>query len=142
MQMDRPLEPADAAFALQAPPEIAVETPPVRAFADRQISWRIRALRPIRGELRFALSGFAIEKTIAACERGGLLSRRRERSLTGFLLHPEESRLPRGDVAWVEVDYPRANVSMAGLSLPWLVWFLLISTAGTLGLALWLGAPL
>jgi hypothetical protein len=41
----------------------------------------------------------------------------------------------------VEVDYPRANVSMAGLSLPWLVWFLLISTAGTLGLALWLGAP-
>jgi hypothetical protein len=138
MQMERAL---DAAWTLQAPPEIAVETPPVRAFADRRISWRIRALRPIRGELRLALRGYAFEKTIAAGERNGLLSSRRERSLTGFLLHPEESRLPRGDVAWVEVNYPRANVSIAGLSLPWLVWFLLISTAGTLGLALWLGAP-
>ena len=141
MRMERALDAADAAWSLQAPPEIAVETPPVRAFADRRIGWRIRALRPIRGELRLALRSSAIEKTIAAGERDGLLSPRRERSLWGFLLHPEESRLPRGDVAWVEVDYPRANVSMAGLSLPWLVWFLLISTAGTLGLALWLGAP-
>jgi hypothetical protein len=142
LQMERGLEPSDAALSLQAPPEIAVETPPVRAFADRQICWRIRTLRPVCGELRFALRGYAIQKTIGAGERNGLLSRRRERSLWGFLLHPEESRLPRGDVAWVEVDYPRANVSIAGLSLPWLVWFLSISTAGTLGLAMWLGAPL
>jgi hypothetical protein len=55
MQLKRALEPADAAATLQAPPGIAVESPPVRVFAERQISWRIRALRPVRGKLRFVL---------------------------------------------------------------------------------------
>jgi hypothetical protein len=116
VQLERALEPVDAASTLQAPPGIAVETPPVRAFARRQISWRIRALRPVHGELRLVLRGHAIEKTIAAGERNGLLSPRRERSLWGFLLHPEESRLPAGEAAWVAVDYPPAD-------LPWLAWF-------------------
>jgi hypothetical protein len=106
VQLERALEPVDAAASLQAPPGIAVETPPVRVFAERQISWRIRALRPVHGKLRLVLRGHAIEKTIAAGQRDGLLSPRRERSLWGFLLHPEEPRLPAGDVAWVEVDYP------------------------------------
>jgi hypothetical protein len=106
VQLKRALEPADAAATLQAPPGIAVESPPVRIIARRQISWRIRALRPVRGELRLVLRGHAIQKTIAAGERNGLLSPRRERSLWGFLLHPEEPRLPAGDVAWVEVGYP------------------------------------
>jgi hypothetical protein len=114
VQLEHALEPVDAAANLQAPPEIAVESPPVRVFAERQISWRIRALRPVRGELRLVLRGRAIEKTIAAGEPHALLSLRRERSLWGFLLHPEESRLPAGDAAWVEVDYPPR---------PWLAWF-------------------
>ena len=106
VQLARALAPVDATSTLQAPPGIAVESPPVRVFAERQISWRIRALRPVRGNLRLVLRGHAIEKTIVAGEWNALLSPRRERSLLGFLLHPEESRLPAGDVAWVEVDYP------------------------------------
>jgi len=106
VQLERALEPVDAAASLQAPPGIAVESPPVRAFTERQISWRIRALRPVRGSLRLVLRGHAIEKTIAAGQRNALLSPRRERALWSFLLHPEESRLPAGDVAWVKVDYP------------------------------------
>jgi hypothetical protein len=96
VQLERALEPVDAAASLQAPPGIAVESPPVRAFTERQISWRIRALRPVRGSLRLVVRGQAIEENIAAGER----------SQWGFLLHPEESRLPAGDVAWVKVDYP------------------------------------
>jgi hypothetical protein len=92
VKLERALEPADAAATLQAPPGIAVESPPVRVFAERQISWRIRALRPVRGNLRLVLRGRAIEKSIAAGERP--------------LLHPKESRMPAGDVAWVRVDYP------------------------------------
>ena len=37
---------------LDAPPEIAVETPPVHVTSDRQIVWRIRLLRPISGQPR------------------------------------------------------------------------------------------
>jgi hypothetical protein len=55
VQLKRALEPADAAATLRAPPGIAVESPPVRVFARRQISWRIRALRPVRGKLRFVM---------------------------------------------------------------------------------------
>jgi hypothetical protein len=55
VQLKRALEPADAAATLQAPPGIAVESPPVRIIARRQISWRIRALRPVRGNLRFVM---------------------------------------------------------------------------------------
>ena len=55
VQLKRALDPSDAAATLQAPPGIAVESPPVRVFAERQISWRIRALRPVRGNLRFVM---------------------------------------------------------------------------------------
>ena len=55
VQLKRALEPADAAATLHAPPGIAVESPPVRIIARRQISWRIRALRPVRGNLRFVM---------------------------------------------------------------------------------------
>ena len=34
---------------LEAPPEIAVETPPVHITEERQIAWRIRLLRPVSG---------------------------------------------------------------------------------------------
>jgi hypothetical protein len=37
---------------LEAPPEIAIETPPVHVTEDRQIAWRIRLLRPIAGSPR------------------------------------------------------------------------------------------
>jgi hypothetical protein len=113
VQLERALDPLDAAANLQAPPEIAVETPPVRVFAERRICWRIRALRPVRGNLRLMLRGRAVEKTIAAGRWNALLSPRRERALWSFLLHPEESRLPAGEVAWVEVEYPPR---------PWLAW--------------------
>ena len=38
---------------LQAPLGMAVETPGVRSLHDRQISWRVRPLRKISGDLRF-----------------------------------------------------------------------------------------
>ncbi len=38
---------------LQAPVGMAVETPGVQSLHDRQISWRVRPLREISGDLRF-----------------------------------------------------------------------------------------
>jgi hypothetical protein len=108
--------------ALAAPPGIAVETPPVHITAERQIVWRIRPHSPLCGHLRFKFGSAQFTKVIAAGDRGMFLVRRRERPLWAFLLHPEESRLPPGDIAWLEVDYPEA-------SRWWIVWFLAISSA-------------
>jgi hypothetical protein len=142
VQLERTLEPADARTTLQTPPGISVETPPVRIFAERQISWRIRPVRTARGTLTVMLPGGAVEKTIAAGERTVFLARRRERSLSAFLFHPEEPRLTASNVAWVEVDYPKADVALAGVSLPWIAWFLLISAASAIAFARWLRSPL
>jgi hypothetical protein len=110
-------------FTLRPPPGIVVETPPVRAFAEHQISWRIRALMPVQGSLRFASPGMHdVSRSIFAGGRKLSFNRRRE-------------SLP-GD-AWTEVDYPRANVRIAGLELPWLAWFLIVSTATAALFTIW-----
>jgi hypothetical protein len=62
VQMKTPLD--LAAATLSAPPEIAVETPPVLALAARQVSWRIRPKAPVSGILRILMPGGTVEKTI------------------------------------------------------------------------------
>jgi hypothetical protein len=101
---------AELSATLQTPPGIIVETPPVKDPADRQVSWRVLALSPTRGILRVTLpDGAARTRTIAAGNRTLAPNRRSESSL--------------------EIDYPQADIAIAGLSCPWLVWFLLFSAA-------------
>jgi hypothetical protein len=38
---------------------------------------------------------------------------------------------------WTQVDYPKAYVRIAGLELPWLAWFLIISTASAALATIW-----
>jgi hypothetical protein len=131
-RMDNPFDTEDAPATLEAPAGIAVETPPVRSAADSRISWRVRPLGPMCGSLRFTLRGRTLDKTISAGCRTLFLSRGRSRSLLAFLLEPGESRLPAGEVDALEVDYPSADVKFAGMTLPWIVWFLLASAGGAL----------
>jgi len=140
-QLNTPLTDSDR-NTLQAPAEISVETGAVRSFADRQVSWRVRPVEPVRGLLRLSLRGSAFEKDIAAGSRGLFLISRTSSSLFEWLLHPAAGRLPAGDVAWVEVRYPATGVTIAGIALPWIVWFLIISTAVALLSARWLRIPL
>ena len=106
----------EAHFTLLAPPGIAVESPPIAVPAENQISWRIRPLVPARGNLRIIARGVGGEVSVPVASGERLLSfYRRHASLTGGF--------------WVDIDYPKADVTIAGLSLPWLAWFLLISTA-------------
>ena len=101
---------------LQAPTGIQIETLPVKDPSDHQVSWRIRPLAPIRGTLSITLPGGAtLTRTIASGNRTLAPNRRSESS--------------------INIDYPRANVTMAGISLPWLNWFLLISAVSGIATA-------
>jgi hypothetical protein len=123
LQMSREPVANDASYILQSPPGIAVETPPVRSFAEHQVSWRIRALTPVSGNLRVALPGQPdVSRSVAAGDR-----------TLSFIRHRESSP----DGVWMEVAYPRANVDIIGLSLPWLAWFLILSTASAALFTLW-----
>jgi hypothetical protein len=47
------------------------------------------------------------------------MSRRRVASVVDWLRYPGEARLPAGDVQWIEVSYPDAD-------LHWLLWFSIV----------------
>jgi hypothetical protein len=94
---------------LVAPPGIGVETLPVKSMADHEVSWRIRPLIATMGTLRAG----AASRSIMAGDR--TLARRRQRE-----------SMPDG--GWFEVDYPRADITLLGIPLPWLTWFVIFST--------------
>jgi len=117
---------------LEAPDGLAVESPPVRAVADRQVVWRVRPARSVDGTLRVSVDGRGIEKHVAAGEAPRYLMSRRWREWTDYFREPGEARLPAGPVEWIEVAYPAAEIKGLGVEMHWVIWFLLISMAAAL----------
>ncbi len=105
--LGRDLRESDANAMIAAPPGIVVETSPVRNFADRQISWRIRAESPVQGDLRVEIPGDG--EVIGAIGAGAVMPFARP-------------------LIWMEVESPRASYSLGGLQWPWLAWFVFAST--------------
>ncbi|MEX2260301.1 MAG: hypothetical protein WD696_00035 [Bryobacteraceae bacterium] len=132
VQLTKPLEPADPSPVLELPKGIVAETPPVRVFEQKQISWRVRPAEPVSGALRVTVGGETATKSIAAGSGTTYLSRRRDDSIWQLLQFPGEKRLPGRAIAWIEVDYPAANVEWLGIRLHWLVWLLIVSMGAAL----------
>jgi hypothetical protein len=126
---------AAATLTLQAPPEIAVETPAVHALAERQVSWRIRPLRATNTEVRIVSGDRIIAKRVSAGDGIHFLSERRG-SLLSLALNPTEPALSDDDIEWIEILYPPATV----LKLHWLIWFFAISGITALALRRRFGA--
>ncbi len=93
---------------LEAPPGIAVETPAVRSLDDHELSWRIRPLGQITGDLKFRSGGRVTTKRIVAGSGFGFISAYTSRAIA--------------------IDYPRRSV----LGTNWMVWFFLLSSAAAI----------
>jgi hypothetical protein len=117
---------------LVAPDGILVETPPVRIPAASQISWRIRPVRTISGDLRITFNGLSMSKSISSNPGLQWLSDARAGSLALFLVHPLESPFSHSMLKTVSVGYPPATI----IRLNWLVWFSIASVAAFLASAL------
>lgn len=115
---------------LTAPDGLAIESPPVRVFSSRQVSWRIRPLHAMSGTLRCALGGSTVEKSVYAGPGFRRLSRRRSRSILDLVRYPAEAPLTAGPVEWIEVCYPSAAVRLCGVEAHWSVWFIAFSLLG------------
>lgn len=123
-------QPLSATFTdpvLQAPPGFAVETPGVRIPMEREISWRILPLRAASGSLRIVLPTQIVTKDVIAGSGRHFLSTRRARSFWQLFWHPTERRLPRGDIAWIDIRYPSRSIQWLGFGLNWIVWLFIIS---------------
>jgi hypothetical protein len=103
---------------LVAPAWLAIETPPVRVLAEDEVSWRVRVRQEGAGEVSVRIGAERADKRIEA--RPGL----------HYL--GERATSASGPVEWVEVRYPRAHLSLLGVSASWVVWFCLISTVSAL----------
>jgi hypothetical protein len=117
---------------VRPPDGVEVESPAVRVEGERQISWRIRAVHPVAGDLQFVFPAQTITKSVQAGMGPVYLSARRVSSAFDLLLHPSESRLPESPVDWIELRYSKATVSALGMDLHWLIWVLVISMIGAL----------
>lgn len=113
---------------LQAPPEMAVETPPVRALRQRQISWRVRPSGASSGNLRLRWSAGGIDKSFSAGQGLHWISEQRSGSWTGYLGHPREFPFSDRAIEWVRIQYPGATV----LGWHWLVWYSAATCGGAL----------
>jgi hypothetical protein len=118
--------------ALRGPEGIVVETPPVHVDDGRQISWRIRALRPLAGNLQLVFPDETVEKSVRAGRGPQYLSERRVSSAFDLLRYPAERRLAAGPVDWIELRYSPATVHALGLDLHWLIWLLVLSMVSAL----------
>jgi hypothetical protein len=127
VKMSGPLNTGFPDPLLQAPPGFSVETPGVRIPAEGEISWRIRATRSASGLLRVVLPTQIFTKRITSGSGASFLSTRRARSLWEFFWHPTEDRLPPGNVAWIEIQYPSRSINWLGMSLNWVVWLFVLS---------------
>jgi len=129
IQMRGEIDPNGPAPALEMPVGISVETPAVRVLADRQVCWRVRPVRPAGGSLRVVLPEGTFEKSVDAGSGLRYLSARRVRSLVDQIWYAGEKRLVGGNVEWIEIAYPPAEVMLGGFGWHWLIWFLVLSFA-------------
>ena len=113
---------------LVVPDGITVETPPVRILATNEVSWRVRAERAGRYQLRIQVGEDTVEKELYAGERWGAVSPFRTGSLLHLIQFPGEAAIPSGSqVEAVGVSYPELPLEVMGLDFHWLVLFFLLS---------------
>jgi hypothetical protein len=106
---------------------LAVETPALRIPATREIAWRIRALRPGAHDVWIAVDGRRLEKRVVVSD--GLASVSPTRVSAGSwatVLHPAEPPLPPGTgIERIDITYSPASLRVLGLTMHWLVYFVL-----------------
>jgi len=117
-------------FAVDAPPEVIVETPPLRIEDPKEVDWRIHPVSAGRFELgiragekvyqkRIAVAGRVLEKVSPLKVKPGLLDE---------ALYPGEKPLPRDSrLESIEIIHPAKKLSLFGLRLHWLIAYLGLS---------------
>ncbi len=123
-------------WALEGSSGLVVESRPVRIPSRREVAWRIRATEPGAQTLALHAGDQRVEKAVSVSTSvSGMAPRRAAASLDSLLFAPTEPAIdaPAG-VESITVTTPPLDLELAGVSLHWLVVFLVISAAVAFGL--------
>lgn len=117
-------------FSVESPPEITIETPPLRLEESKEVDWRFRP----RAAGRFSLSIRAGETNYlkSVVVNGKRLEKvssiKVKKSFLRELLYPGEKALSgNGQIQAIEVVHPAKRLPFFGLRLHWLIAYLGLS---------------
>ncbi len=122
--------PLDMEFALQVPPQIIAETPPLRIEELREVAWRIKPEASGVFDLTIRAGEQAALKAVVVEGRPlqKISSLKVERNFLKEILYPGEKPLPsESPVRSVELVYPARRLSLFGLKVHWLIAYLGLS---------------
>jgi uncharacterized membrane protein (DUF106 family) len=120
----------DPDVSLLAGEGVAVETAALHIPAKAEIAWRVRPGREGAFTLTVMVGEERVEKELLAGGGGAMVTAARTGgSVFGMFLHPGEAPLKSPILHSVEVVYPPLEMKIAGWSVNWMVWFVVISLA-------------
>jgi uncharacterized membrane protein (DUF106 family) len=122
--------PSEVAVNVEPPPQIVIETPPLRIEDEAEIDWRVKAKETGLGRLTLVVGGETIVKDVAVGAKPltRISTIRVGRSVLDQVFNPGERPLPSGSlVRSVELKYPAARMGLFGWRLHWLVVYFVLS---------------
>lgn len=143
----RPLEPGESAVvtvkfgstddidavSLESGSGSKVETNPVIAPRRAMASWRVEGVEEGHHTLVLHVGDRTYEKSLDVGFDRVRVSKRRAADGPDGLVYPVEPMLEPGPVAWIDVRYPTTDTPWLGTSMHWLLWLVIVSLVGALG---------
>ncbi len=117
-------------FALESPPEIAVETSPLRIEESREVDWRLKPAAAGTFDLTIRAGDKSYLKSVVVDGKGlkKVSPLKVKRGLLDEVLYPGEKILPgESRIKAIEVVHPAKKLSLFGLKLHWLIAYLALS---------------
>jgi hypothetical protein len=124
------IRPLDMEFALEAPPQVAVETPPLRLEEPKEVDWRINPGSPGIYDLTIRAGGESVHKilVVAGPPLQRVSSLKVRPNFLEEVLFPGEKPLPQGNpIRSIELLYPAGRLHLLGLKIHWLIAYLGLS---------------
>ncbi|MBN1481028.1 hypothetical protein EH223_01035 [candidate division KSB1 bacterium] len=107
---------------------IRIDVPPLYIVSTHEIFWRICPLAPGTSTVTFHYNEQSESKKIVAGHNKDFVSAKRVRSSFAAFFYPAEKRLPSDSfLNEITVGYPENRIQLAGFSMHWLLFFLLVS---------------
>lgn len=110
---------------LEAPRQVAVETPGVYAVSQNSVVWRVRPTEASNSTLRIG----GVSKQLVAGQDNFFMASERPTSWWGWIKGGGELPTAGGILKSIRVEYPAAAVRIFGWSAHWSIWFLVICMA-------------
>jgi len=129
MKLKENINPLTIQATLESTDGYQVETPPLRIESEREICWRIRALKPGKYEMKISFDGQRLSKELIIGHHS-LVRLSPVRPSSGFLqqlLAPGEKPLPSPFLDEIEIKYPPRRFVFLGLKMHWLVAYFILS---------------